>query len=445
MGVYDRWHRQPQPGEQACRCSRGKGRLYPSSSHLAGDRWQVRWRDPFTGKQRKRNFALKDGPDPDRHAAAFDAAIQGSIVTRNYTDPKAGSITLEAYARQWQAGRKADVNNAADVERRLRLHVYADPEDPDSGRTVRGGLAIGQHPMGLLARRPSLVSAWIASLPLAPGTALHVVTHVSAVFAAAIDDGIVGANPVRAGSVKLPSAGRTLARAWSLDMVRAVAAELPPRWRVVPELGAGTGMRRGEMLGLGVADIGFLERDPRVAVSRSLKLVGGQLRFGPVKNRKPHAPPLAQSVAVRRARHLEEFPARTVTLPWHDPGDRERHGMPVTVALVVSNDDGSPVNPDWFSLRWGRARKRAGITPEGRRGREDGCHALRHTAASRWLRERIDIVRVAAWLGDTVQMVASTYAHLMPDDDDDDGRAAVDAFFAGTDAPDVPDSAASRK
>ena len=39
-----------------------------------------------------------------------------------------------------------------------------------------------------------------------------------------------------------------------------------------------------------------------------------------------------------------------------------------------------------------------------------------------------DIVAVAAWLGDTVETVHRTCAHLMPDADDR-GRAAMDEFF----------------
>jgi integrase len=410
--------------------------------HERGDRWQVRWRDPATGKQRSRNFALKDGTDPDRHADAFDKVISAAIVARSYVDPKSAEVTLQAYAEQWRAGRRMDVNAAVDVERRFRLHVYEG--EPGSGRTPKGGVAIGQHPLGLLAQRPSLTAAWIAAMPLAPSSALHVVCDVSAVFAAAMDDGIVGRDPTKAASVERPSPGRTLARAWSVEMVDAVAAELPPRWAVVPELGAGTGMRKGEILALAADDVGWLDgRDPRVRVERSLKRVGGQLRFGPVKNRTVHSPPLAAPVRDALAAHLEAFPAREVTLPWHDPSDRERHGRPYTARLVVTGADGRAVDTLTFAYHWRKARERAGVTPQDRRGRDDGCHALRHTAASSWLRAGVDIVRVAAWLGDTVEMVASTYAHLTPGHDDDDGRAAVEAFFAGRAcAPDVPDEAA---
>jgi len=61
-------------------------------------------------------------------------------------------------------------------------------------------------------------------------------------------------------------------------------------------------------------------------------------------------------------------------------------------------------------------------------------------AASAWLAAGVDIVSVAAWLGDTVKTVYETYAHLMPDADDR-GRKAMNAFFTaaeGSCALDVP-------
>jgi len=70
-------------------------------------------------------------------------------------------------------------------------------------------------------------------------------------------------------------------------------------------------------------------------------------------------------------------------------------------------------------------------------------HALRHTAASAWLAAGVDIVSVAAWLGDTVQVVLATYAHLMPDADER-GRKAMNAFFQNAScAADVQSAAGS--
>jgi hypothetical protein len=169
MAVYDRWHRDPDEGDQPCSCSRGRHRLYPGAAHGRGMRWEVRWDDPNspTRKQKRRKFALRDPgpgelPDPDRHASAFDKVIQGSIVGRNYTDPNAGNVTLRAYAETWRTTRGHSAESAAKLAARLRNHVYEDPAAP--GRSPRGALAIGQHPLALLDQRPTLTAAWVTSL-----------------------------------------------------------------------------------------------------------------------------------------------------------------------------------------------------------------------------------------------------------------------------------------
>jgi integrase len=440
MAVYDQWHRDPQPGDKPCGCGSRRRPLYPSSRHQTGRRWQVRWYD-LEGRQRKRNFDLRVGANPGLHADAFDAKVSAELDAGTYTDPAAGQVTLQAYAEEWRKSRTHGDRTAELLERMLRNHVYEG--QPGSGRTPMGGVAIGQHAMGALARRPSLIQAWISALPLAESTAHQAVSNVSSVFAAAVDDGIVIRDPVRARSVRRPGRGGHKARPWPREYIEGMAGALPDRIAIVPWLGVGTGMRQGEMFGLAVDDIQWLGRDPRISVARQVKLVGGKRRFAPLKNRKPHDVPLAPSLAPRLARHLELFPAVEVTLPWHDPEDRDMHGQLVTCRLVLTHGNGRAFDRWQFNKMWRAAQERAGVTPKREPGerrkpaRDDGCHALRHTAASNWLRAHIDVVRVAAWLGDTPGVVLSTYAHLMPDDGDDDGRAAVDQFL-GPYAPDMP-------
>ena len=146
MAVYDSWHRRGRPGEQPCRCSRGKSPLYPSAAHLQGDRWQVRWYDD-NGKQKKRNFPLREGKDPGRHAEAFDAMIRRDLDTGDYTDPSAGQVTFREYAEQWRAMRLRD--DPAKLERSFRLHVYP---------------RLGVVPLRKLSRQPSLIQAWIREI-----------------------------------------------------------------------------------------------------------------------------------------------------------------------------------------------------------------------------------------------------------------------------------------
>jgi integrase len=373
----------------------------------------------------------------NEHADAFDKVIAAQILTRTYVDPRAGEITLRQYAEQLRKARKIpNPETAEDHEGRLRLHVYEGR--PGSGQTPKGAPSIGQHPMGLLAAQPSIIAAWAAAMPLSPVRARHVMGDVSYVFRVAIGDGIVMRDPTRVPSVRWPEVTGRTARPWTLEQLEAMRGALPRRLRVLLDLGAGTGMRQGEMLGLGADDVDWLKRDdPRVRVVRQLKYTGGQLWFAPLKNRKPHAPPLSPEVKRRLQRHLDEFPAVSVTLPWLDPEDKDRHGRPVTARLLVTTAAGRGMPGTSLNNAWRRAAKAAKVTPEDGRARDDGLHALRHTFVSTQLRAGIDVVRVASWIGDTVQTVVGIYAHMMPGGDDGDGRAAVDAFFCGASPVDL--------
>lgn len=448
MAVYDRWHRAPREGGEPCRCGRGRNRLYPSADHLQGDRWQVRWRDPATGKQKARNFAAKEGKDPNRHAEAFDTLIQGRIQARNYTDPDAGNVTFHDYAEQWRKSRTHGDVTARNVESRLRNHAYEG--EPDSGRTPKGGVSIGQYPMAVLAQRPTLCAGWIAAMPLAKGSRRGVVGAAVSVFDAAVEDGVIARNPLRSAAVGRPGRASREAQPFTAAEVDAIAAGMDERYRVMPRLAAGTGMRQMELSGLGDGDIHAAGRRPRIRVARQLLTVGGELCFAPVKNRRPHDVPLAQPVADALEEHMRRFPPVPVTLPWHEPGSK-LHGTEMTVRLVLTRPDGTPLTRGSSGSAWETGVRRAlkGKVPgagKGRRTRGYNVHRARHTAASAWLRAGVDVVRVASWLGDTVTVVTQTYAHLMPDDEDGEraGREAVGEFFGGSPgARDVqPESAA---
>jgi integrase len=58
----------------------------------------------------------------------------------------------------------------------------------------------------------------------------------------------------------------------------------------------------------------------------------------------------------------------------------------------------------------------------------NGCRVLRHTAASAWLSAGLGLARVAAYLGDTQEVILRTYSHFMPDDADR-AREIMDRFL----------------
>ena len=452
MAVSDRWHKKPDTDdEKPCKCGRGRNRLYPSADHLQGDRWQVRWRNPETGRQKSRNFALKDGENRNIHADAYDKHIQGTIVARTYTDPEAAEVTLQDYGETWRKSQTHGANTARIVESRLRNHVYEG--EPGSGKTPKGGISIGQHSLGLLASRPSVTAGWIAAMPLKEGARRMVVVAVSAILAAAVDDGAIGRNPLDSKSVSKPGRGEREAEPYTAAEVDAIAAHMDDRYKIMPRLGASTGMRQMEMSGLGADDIHRGGKRPRIRVARQLLDVDGKLYFAPLKSGgKPRDVPLAAALDPVVAAHVKRFAPVAVTLPWYEP-DSRLHGTMVTVRLVLTRPDGTPLTRGSSASAWetGVRRMLTGKLPGVRKGRRVpgwNIHRARHTFASVQLREGVDIVRVAAWMGDTVAVVAQAYAHLMREDDDEDGRTAVDRFFAargsgtGSSARNVPSGGA---
>lgn len=421
MAVYDRWHRRkPQPGQQPCReHSRGSTVLYPSADHGKGDRYQVRWYDE-DGKQCKKNLPKKNGENPEIHAEALDRQIQGQLQARDYVHPDAGKITLEEYAKQWRASRVADPNTLAGLDNRL-AHIY-DVEPGPRSRRPEGSSPIGDWPMRALAKKPSAIQAWIKSLEakgLAPSYVRLLIDTLSSIFIAAIDDGIIHRNPVRASSVKAPALPKKLIVPWTWPMVEAAAAELAGRSAAIAYAGALAGLREGEIFGLAVEDIEFLGAGRMLHVRRQVRKVGGELVFSLPKGDKQRDVPLSESLSLRLAAHLKKHKPVKVTLPWKKPG-----GKPTSARLLFVRDDGRAWAGPSFVYWWHKARKAAGApeTPE------NGPHVLRHTAASAWLAGGVDIRKVAAWLGHADPgFTLRTYIHLMPDTEDV-GRKAMDLF-----------------
>lgn len=413
MAVYDRWHKtEKQPD--------GSVKTVRSASYGKGMRWQVRWRDE-DGDQQKKNFPKKSGKDPEVHAEAYDAQIQHQLDTGTYVAPADANTPFQTFAEDWRKSRPHDVPTAIRVEGEFRKHVYP---------------VIGARPLRELAKRPTISQAWISGLQLAPSSANQVIRDVSAVFSAAMDDGLIPRNPLRARSVTRPQAAERKVQPWALYEVEAIAAALPKRYRVIPYLGVGSGQRQGEMFGLaldeGDPDVDFLRRV--IHVRRQVRLIGDKPVFAPLKNGKTHDVPLSDSLAPILAEHIRRVSPVAVTLPW-----KTLDGKAVTHMLLLTREDGRPMNRTRFNeSQWHPALKAAGIKV----CRENGCHRLRHTAASAWISEGIDVTAVAAFLGDTVKTVVEYYAHLMPDAEDR-ARTAMDAFFRSeASAPDVPSEGA---
>jgi integrase len=432
MSIYDRWHkRHPGPADEPCReHSRGRTKLYPAAQHGKGDRWQVRWRDE-NGRQCKRNFAKREGTNPEKCASAFDAQVQASLDAGLYVDPRTGDSTFEECAEEWRRSRTHGETTGINVEHQFRLHVYSDPENP--GHSRRGGPALGHHKLRNLARRPSISQQWIAGMKLGDSTKLKVIDRVSEVFSAAVDDGLISRNPLHAKSIQRPDPGQHEAIPLTLGQLDALSLALrhspgcakdcencgPSRYEILPYLGAATGERQGEMFAIDTdQDIDFLRRV--IHVRRQVKIIRGKQVFAPLKNDKIHDVPLTEDVVVMLSEYMRNWPPEMVTLPWI-----KADGELVTFRLLLSRGPGLPMHRKLVNDRWKAALKRVGIP----RDRYHMMHVTRHTFASSCLSEGISVRAVAECLGDTEATVQATYSHLMPDDTER-VRKAIGRFFA---------------
>lgn len=404
MAIYDRWWKMERQQD-------GTRRRARSADYGCEKRWQVRWRDE-QGRQRTQAFAKK--ADAER----TDAKIRAQLADGTYVDPSAGLVTFREYAEEWRRNRVHDLATATRIEAAFRNHAYSAAATP--GRTPTGAPAIGDRALSMLAKRTSLVQAWIGGMKLGPNTARKVISDVSQVFTFAVDDGIIARNPLAPRSVQKPKAVKTEAIPWTAPEVEAVADELPGRFAALVYLGSACGMRQGELFAAAVSDLDFLRKVMRVETQ--VKYLAGCLYFAPVKNGKTRDVPVADPVIPVLAEHVRQYPPVPVTLPWGTPD-----GKAVTRELLFTAPDGRAVNRNAFNRVWREAWRAAGIDPA--RGRKNGCHVLRHTAASAWLSAGLSLAKVAAYLGDTKEVVLATYAHFMPDDDDR-AREIMNAFFA---------------
>lgn len=402
--VEDRWVRTTKGPD-------GKKVHERLSRYGQGRRYRVRYLDP-DGKECSRSFDRKEDADNFRDTVAAD------VLRGTYLDPAAGRITLRAYTEGWVASRSWDAGTRQVVMARVNGHILP---------------SLGSHRLEHLARRPTIVSGWLAGLPLGDLYKGHILSTLSSILGAAVDDGVIARNPCRAASVKAPKLPKRKLIPWEPATVAAMRAELPERYRAMLDTGAKAGLRQGEVIGLPVKAVDFLRHNIRVRLQ--VRLIDGTLVFARPKGGKERDVPLSESLGLALAAHLSAFPAVKVTLPWMEPG-----GKPFTETLVFTSRRGVIHRNGFNADVWGPARQRVGLPGN----RENGFHALRHYFASIMLAGGVDIGALSEYLGHHhPAFTLRVYRHLMQSDSER-ARKAVDAALRAADGPEPAHKAARR-
>src|SRR5215207_9488559 len=258
--------------------------------------WRARWRTP-EGDSRSGTFPTR--VKAEQHLVK----VEHSKLDGSYVDTAAGKIKFAAHADQWLESQTFDATTRAAVTSRLANHIIP----------TFGNLELRQI-------RPSTVQAWLKgrSDAVAPRTVQAMLTTLKSVLGAAVEDGIVARNPCSARSISAPQTTRENVTPWTVDELHRVAEAHPVEWQAVPIIGAGCGLRQGEIFGLQVDDVDFLRR--RLLVRHQVKQIGTGLVLAPPKGRRTREVPLPDVVAVAISEHLRNYP-HAEGAPFHRDGE----------------------------------------------------------------------------------------------------------------------------
>ncbi|MFE4717054.1 tyrosine-type recombinase/integrase [Streptomyces sp. NPDC056453] len=387
--IQDRWYKTESSPE-------GKAVRVKTERYGTGLRYRARFVGP-DGTEKSKSF--RDGQK--RLAEKWLNKIETDMGSGQYVDPSTAKKTFQQYTEKWLSTLGADPNTIESMKSQLGLHAFP---------------YIGSRPLGSF--KPEHIREWVAVLEAkVPGSYGRIIyANVRAALSAAVDDGYLSRNPISASSVKPPKLDPKRVVPWSAERVFAVQDGLPERYRAMVDLGAGCGMRQGEILGIAVDAVDF-ESDT-LHVVQQLKLSRSKPVFALPKGGKTRDVPLPGPVAEALRAHMKRFPPVEITLPW-----KTVDGPKVTHRIIFTAAGGNHVwRTSLNDYAWKPALVAAGVLPAPATkddahsaAREHGMHALRHFYASALLDSGENIKAVSEYLGHSnAALTLRIYAHLMP-------------------------------
>jgi site-specific recombinase XerD len=367
----------------------------PSKRHGRGKRWQVRYVDDG-GNECRPLFEKKT--DAER----FDATMRADVSRGVYIDPTAGKTTVNQYGQTYRETRLHRDNTVVRVEGVLRNHLQEMP--------------LGR--MQLRQVRHSHVQAWVRdrSQYLAPSTLQVTFNVLFGLFAAAARDRAIGSNPcldidlplIETSERWIPTPEHVHAAADALSRPALPGKPSMRRYRAQVYVGAGAGLRQGEVWGLELAHVDFLRREIRV--EQQLVCPSGKSPYlGPTKTpTSRRTVEMGTVLAEELARHVELYPPAEVEIL--DATNPRKPSMRLA-KLVFVGARGKPLRRSTWTRPWAEAV-----------GSIDGLtgaftfHDLRHHYASVLIHGGASVKTVQLALGHATPMLTlNTYVGLWPD------------------------------
>jgi integrase len=388
-----------------------------------GDRWVYDWADADGKRRRATADSREDASalkaveeDRAKNGQAAETGQAARLTVGDYAlDLFGADLDREKDAKpitgRYQ-GRRGAIRDATRSLYRRHLELYWLPP-------------LGRKPLAKLTA-PDLARA-VAGMAARDGTGYladrsirRIFAPIAALLATAVEEGLISHNPAR--DVRLPSGRDELrrfnpdededsadpapgnARALTREQLDAFLLVVSPRWRLLFELLAVTGLRISEVLALRWRDLQLDGDQPVVRVRRAV--VNGV--YGPPKSRHGRRDvPIPFPV-------VQELRLRQRAAEWHQPDD-----------LVFPSLTGAPMDAHNIRSRT--------LTPAAEEAGVPwlGFHAFRHTCASMLIADGRNIVQVSRWLGHhSPAFTLTVYAHLL--DDGVGGPIDLDGVTSGS-------------
>jgi integrase len=135
----------------------------------------------------------------------------------------------------------------------------------------------------------------------------------SGVLDSAVDDQRIRENPCHAKTVRTPVARSPPIVVWPEERVRGVRSSLVDRFKIAVPLGAGLGLKQGEISSFSPDDVDRAAMTVRIR--RQIKTVGGVMMFALPKRGKERTIPLSVAMLAEIDDHEDRFPSVAVRCP----------------------------------------------------------------------------------------------------------------------------------
>jgi len=336
---------------------------------LGPNRWGLRYYDAAGARRRKTPFASKSAALA-HYRDVIEPELRGDV-------PHARDLTLSEFVDTYLERHAATVRRRTLETLRKRLAHQREPEERNTCRCAT--CAFGDVPLRDLERMSGEIASWRTKLP--DRSRYGVLQALRQALEAAVRWGYMDRNPAKLAG-RNPQPSPRAVRAYTIEEIDAIAAELVPAYRPLPAFAAATGLRPEEWQVLERRDID--RTSGLLSVRRTIS--SGEVVELAKTGRSRRQVPLSE----RALAALDQLPPR------------------LDSSYLFAARQGGPFDLHNFRRReWAPAIEASGVARPAR------IYDLRSTFASNALAAGVSVFELARVMGTSVAMIERHYGTLI--------------------------------